>query len=368
MNLDNTILKKEEEILFGLRALYRRYGYAQFRMRKFEEYDLYAGNKDFLVSGRVIAFQDTDGKLLALKPDVTLSIVRSGRDEPGVTQKVYYQENVYRVAGYSGSFREIMQAGVECIGAVDHYQLAEVVTLATESLRRISPDSVLAVSHLGAAEQLIRQAGLSGEAEKTALSCLARKSAHELAGLCRREGAPADAAERLSCLAALSGAPDRVLPELVRLGCGQQAEELKAVTDALAGTEIAPMIQIDFSVVNDPAYYNGLIFQGYIGGIPERVISGGQYDLLMRRMHRTASAVGFAVYLDTLERLEEASPPDADVLLLYPENADAGMLLRAVARLQQEGQSVCALSGRPAKRRFGRTAILTESGEIRYDA
>ena len=62
-----------------------------------------------------------------------------------------------------------------------------------------------------------------------------------------------------SCLAALSGAPDRVLPELVRLGCGQQAEELKAVTDALAGTEIAPMIQIDFSVVNDPAYYNGLI-------------------------------------------------------------------------------------------------------------
>ena len=89
MNLDNTILKKEEEILFGLRALYRRYGYAQFRMRKFEEYDLYAGNKDFLVSGRVIAFQDTDGKLLALKPDVTLSIVRSGRDEPGVTQKVY---------------------------------------------------------------------------------------------------------------------------------------------------------------------------------------------------------------------------------------------------------------------------------------
>ena len=106
MNWDSGILKNEEKILFGLRALYRQYGYAQFRMRKFEEYDLYAGNRDFLVSGRVITFQDTDGKLLALKPDVTLSIVRSGRDEPGAIQKVYYQENVYRVAGYSSSFRE----------------------------------------------------------------------------------------------------------------------------------------------------------------------------------------------------------------------------------------------------------------------
>ena len=83
MNWDSGILKNEEKILFGLRALYRQYGYAQFRMRKFEEYDLYAGNKDFLVSGRVITFQDTDGKLLALKPDVTLSIVRSGKTSTG---------------------------------------------------------------------------------------------------------------------------------------------------------------------------------------------------------------------------------------------------------------------------------------------
>ena len=87
MNWDSGILKNEEKILFGLRALYRQYGYAQFRMRKFEEYDLYAGNKDFLVSGRVITFQDTDGKLLALKPDVTLSIVRSGGTSPGRSRR-----------------------------------------------------------------------------------------------------------------------------------------------------------------------------------------------------------------------------------------------------------------------------------------
>ena len=368
MNWDSGILKNEEKILFGLRALYRQYGYAQFRMRKFEEYDLYAGNKDFLVSGRVITFQDTDGKLLALKPDVTLSIVRSGRDEPGAIQKVYYQENVYRVAGYSSSFREIMQAGVECIGAVDGYQVAEVVTLAAESLRRVSPDSVLALSHLGAAGRLIREAGLSGESEKEALSCLSRKSAHEIRSLCLREGAPAEAAERLAALASLSGTPEEVLPRLCALGCEAEAAELKQGTDALSGSEAAPMIRLDFSVVNDPAYYNGLIFQGYVGGIPERVIAGGQYDLLMRKMGRSSRAVGFAVYLDTLERLEEPGAPDADVLLIYPESAGAGAVFRAVRALQAQGLTVSAQKTRPEKRRFARTAILTESGEIEYDA
>ena len=362
------ILKNEEKILFSLRALYRSLGYVQYRMRKFEEYDLYAGNKDFLVSGQVITFQDTDGKLLALKPDVTLSIVRSGRDEPGTVQKVYYQENVYRVAGYSGSFREIMQAGVECIGEVDGYQLAEVIYLAAESLRRVSPESVLALSHLGAAAKLMEEAGLSDEGKKEALSYLARKSAHEMTALCGRENVPAQAAQRMTALANLSGAPEQVLPRLRALGCEKQAAELEAVMAALSGTDIYPLLQLDFSVVNDPGYYNGLVFQGYVGRIPERVIAGGQYDLLMRKMGRTSRAVGFAVYLDTLERLDETPALDADVLLLYPEGTAAEALTRAVASIRQGGLSVSAQRARPEKRRFGRTAILTESGEVRYES
>ena len=49
MNVLGEILKKEEQVLFDLRALYRQYGYSCFKMSKFEEYDLYVQNKDFLV-------------------------------------------------------------------------------------------------------------------------------------------------------------------------------------------------------------------------------------------------------------------------------------------------------------------------------
>ena len=68
---------------------------------------------------------------------------------------------------------------------------------------------------------------------------------------------------------------------------------------------------IDFSVVNDMNYYNGIVFKGYIKGIPAGILSGGQYDSLLVKMGRRSRAAGFAVYMDLLERFEIKEPADA---------------------------------------------------------
>ena len=81
-------LKEDEKLLFTLRGLYSEYGYRPFRMSKFETYELYAGNRDFLVSDRIITFNDTNGELLALKPNVTLSIVKNAAFRQGYKQKL----------------------------------------------------------------------------------------------------------------------------------------------------------------------------------------------------------------------------------------------------------------------------------------
>ena len=56
----NCTLKKEEQAVFTLRGLYENYGYSPYKMSKFEEYDLYVRNKDFLISDGVITFTDTE--------------------------------------------------------------------------------------------------------------------------------------------------------------------------------------------------------------------------------------------------------------------------------------------------------------------
>ena len=119
-------------------GLYGSFGYSRYKMNKFEEYDLYARNKDFLVADSVITFTDTNGKLMALKPDVTLSIAKNCRDLPGTVSKLYYDESVYRVSKGTNSFKEIRQLGVECTGDVDDYCILETLSLALEGFAPVT--------------------------------------------------------------------------------------------------------------------------------------------------------------------------------------------------------------------------------------
>ena len=358
--MEANAMKYEERIVFALRELYRRYGYMQFKMRKFEEYDLYARNKDFLISDSIITFTDLNGKLMALKPDVTLSIVRSGTDAGGGVQKVYYNENVYRVSAAARGFREMAQAGVECIGEVDDCCLAETLMLAVESLRVISEESVLDVSHLDIVSELADALGVAPEVRREALKCIGEKNLHGLDAVCRAANADETALARLKTLIQTSGAPERVLPVLRKLGCSPQAvAQLASLTAALDALGLGGHVRIDFSVVGDMRYYNGVVFKGFVSGVPTGVLSGGQYDRLMSKMRRSARAVGFAVYLDALERFSgETETWDVDTVLLYAPGTRAETLLRAVRALSEDGRSVSAQHTAPEKLRWRRLARL----------
>ena len=62
-------------------------------MGRFEEYGLYQENRRFLTSDQVITFTDLDGRLLALKPDVTLSIAKMPSPSPGQCEKILLHQN-----------------------------------------------------------------------------------------------------------------------------------------------------------------------------------------------------------------------------------------------------------------------------------
>ena len=303
MTIDTAILTNEEKISFALRSLYDRRGYAPYRMSKFEEYELYMKNKDFLRSPQVITFTDTNGKLMALKPDVTLSIVRAWRPVPGVVQKLYYDENVYRVSESAGAFREIRQTGVECLGAGDDISL-EVVGLALESLALISPENRLCVSLLGVVEAMLDALAIRGDARREVLRCMGEKNVHELRAVLGRTGVTPQDAERLARLTLCTAAPQDAVGELAAIGCPETSLDEAARFAGGLPPESRGRVSLDFSILGDMRYYNDLAFQGYVRGVPSSVLSGGVYDRLLGRMGKPGRAIGFACYLDKLERLE----------------------------------------------------------------
>ncbi len=354
---DEKMLKSEERAVFALRALYRRFGYSPFCMSKFEEYDLYAENKDFLVGDSVITFNDTDGRLLALKPDVTLSIIKNTSDEDGVKERVYYNENVYRVSAKTHRYKEIMQTGLECIGDTDIYDIHEVLCLAAMSLQSVSEDFVLDISHMGILSAVLDCITDSAVFKKKIIHLISERNKHEAKELCGEQLLSAEDTETVLSFADMYGGVDEVL-ELLKPICDGRADsaylELCRICELLRGESFFDKIRLDFSVVNNMKYYSGIVFRGFLPGIYEGVLAGGEYGALMRRMGRKSNAIGFALYLDLLEELD-ASPRehDVDVLLVYDENVDTGALLSRKAELMAEGKSVSLQRSVPSKIRYG---------------
>ena len=309
MKIDLNVLDQTEKIIYALRTLYKSSGYTRYKMSKFEEYDLYSRNKSFLVSDEVITFTDADGRLMALKPDVTLSIIKNTRDDDGL-QKLCYNENVYRAAGGVRAFREIMQTGVECIGSVGPEEIAEVLVLAAQSLELLSSEYILEVSDLGLLAHFIDALGLDSEETDGLLGLVHSKNVHELMELCARHGLEGQACKTLLSLLKISSEPALALKTLgdicTEKETQQRLDTLRGILRRLAEKNLDKHIRIDFSLSGNMNYYNGLIFKGYVSGVAESVLSGGQYDRLMKRLGRSAKAVGFAVYLDRLERLSGA--------------------------------------------------------------
>ncbi len=346
MNLYDSVLNSDEKAAFGLRELYRSYGYRPYKMSKFEEYDLYVRNKDFLVSDNVITFTDTNGRLMALKPDVTLSIIKNGKDLPGTVEKVYYNENVYRISKGTHSYKEIMQAGLECIGDVDDYRILEVLTLAAESLKQIADESVLDLSHLGIVSDVLDKSGLSDEGKKAILGFLGEKNLHGAMAICEDEGICQASANAIKTLITTYGAPEEVLPVLKTLGAGEKSiAQLERLVTALGDSGI-DTVRIDFSVINDMRYYNGIVFRGFVKGIPTGILSGGQYDKMMKKLGRKSHAIGFAVYLDLLEQLNGFDEYDVDTVLLYDEADSPAAVAAAVRKLAATG-TVTAVTNKP---------------------
>ena len=328
--MDKKPLKKEL-VANTLRALYSSYGYGRYRMSNFEEYSFYLKNKNFLTSDKIIAFNDLDGRLMALKPDVTLSIVKNAK--PG--DKLYYVENVYRSIGVS--YREISHMGLETLGNIDVYVESEVLTLAAKSLFAVDKNAVLEISHVALVNALLDEY-INAADKKEVLQLLSRKNINEAL-----EKYP----ESAECLTALFSNNLSAVAALLGEKGKEYMDELNYLLSTLSS--IGARAEIDFSLVNDERYYNGVTFRGYVEKVPRPVLSGGRYDKLLAKMKKDFGGMGFALYLDELTVYDEREEYDCDCLVRYEKTEASYMSALSYAeKCRAEGKTVrvsCDLCG-----------------------
>lgn len=336
-------LPTEDRLPLELSKLYEQFGYQKYCMSKFEEYGFYSDNRDFLSTDGIIAFNNSAGKLMALKPDITLSIVKNARTLPFANARYYFNENVYRISEDTHDCKEIKQCGIELLGNVDSHATAEIVLLALKSLGKIDKEFNLIISHIAFVSSALEDAGIIGEKRRKILGFIKRKNRHDLVRWCEENGVESKITDRLIKISSISGNLNEVLPSLSELVTGDKTadayNELLNLSNALCEMDLYKNLKLDLSVLNHLDYYNGILLQGYVKNSPSPVLSGGRYDSLAKKIRGDGGAFGFAVYLDGLN-LHYPTPKDfdCDTIIIYEQTNSN--LLKLVNDMCEKGKKV----------------------------
>jgi ATP phosphoribosyltransferase regulatory subunit len=137
--------------------------------------------------------------------------------------------------------------------------------------------------------------------------------------------------------------------------------ELSDVANVLRHCGVSDNIYLDLTLQCDPNYYNGIVFKGFVSGIPSAVLSGGRYDGLVKKLGKDTGAMGFALYLNLLERMgERGNDYDVDVLLLKSDSDNVCDTLSVCEKLISQGETVRVDSSIPDNLKYKRIVRVSE--------
>jgi ATP phosphoribosyltransferase regulatory subunit len=173
---------------------------------------------------------------------------------------------------------------------------------------------------MGFISALLKYYSISESTKGEVLECLGKKDGEGIYSACIADGVSAEGAAKVASLASFHGS----YGELAALSVNEETDAIIAELAVVTHTLSSPAVHIDFSIVNDMSYYNGIVFQGFVDGMPRNVLSGGRYGNLLSKMGKNMSACGFALYLDLIELYGSAGEHfDADIVIVYSSAGDA---------------------------------------------
>ena len=243
------------------------------------------------------------------------------------------------------------------MGNVDTYVTSEIIGLAWKSLNAISDKFVLDISHMGLIIGFLDELNLSPTDYEQMLNFISKKDAHEINTLCNRINISQQTTDKIIKIATCYGGFEQMLPicnELIVNDKTKNAvDELNQLYNILTFMGISDKISLDFSIINDMSYYNGIIFQGFIDGVTGTVLSGGRYDNLLAKMNKSIGAIGFAVYTDMLEYMISVNrASDVDVMLMYSNDTAPLSIAAKVKELTDGGLTVFAAESIPENLKY----------------
>lgn len=324
-----------EMISETLASVYHGRGFNKVSTPGIEFYDVFAMPEAAIPMENMFKFSDSKGRLVVVRPDSTLPIARMAATRLKNERhpiRLYYTQRVYiSNPGLTGRSNEIMQSGIELIGAKGKRADLEVITTATEALnklirRQYISDFRLELGHAGFFKALVRKLDIT-ESEREDIRRFIESKNYSALNSMLDNLKPSKAVEAIRRLPRLFGG-EEVLEEASALCEDEESrrplEYLKEIFNDLKGYMSDKQIMIDLGLVQRNDYYSDIVFSGYVEGSGEPVLVGGRYDNLLGKFGAPAPSSGFAINVNALAsvmvRNGDKLPKHIPSILVYGEN------------------------------------------------
>ncbi len=342
------------------RTVFESWGYGEVATPAFEYFDLLSSETGEQISREMFRFVDSDGRLVALRPEMTTPIARMvaqrmKRETPPF--RLFYVQDVFREEPTRlGQPRQFEQAGVELLGAGGPEADMEIVAVAAGMLGEAGlADFQIGIGHVGLFRLVLEQLGLDAQRRENAKQLATDRNLVGLGSLLS-EISP-EARDTVIRLVNTRGGSEAIeaARSLAAVAAAQVLlDQLAETYRLLAERDLSSKVLLDFGIIRDFDYYTGLVLEAYAPGVGMPIATGGRYDNLLAHFGVPMPAAGFAaglerVHIAVAEQEAKEEPSPAMLRVALPKGA---LFEETLALLERAGFDASKMREDSRKLRF----------------
>ncbi len=346
--------EKKEWIQLKIKEVFKRFGYKQILTPTFEYYDLFSEIDSAIDTEDMYKLIDASGKILVLRPDVTIPIARMAATKyKSINEnlKFMYFTSVFRSSDFrAGGKREFVQAGVEYLGNSNPEADAEVIVTAINSLTHMGFENIhIDIGQTDYFKGIMNEIEIAPEIKNSIRQLIENKNFADLGILLDSLDIESTYKDLLMEVPYLYGdfeeiaqrANQRAMNDTMK----KSAKNLLEIHKIIDAYGYKKYVFADLGLINHLDYYSGMIFKGYVGNFGTPILSGGRYDDLFKKFGKEVPAIGFGMNVDAMleaahqyEFIKEVEE-EKDYLLLY-DDLHCQVALRKSMELRASGYVV----------------------------
>ncbi|MFZ5989879.1 MAG: ATP phosphoribosyltransferase regulatory subunit [Bacillota bacterium] len=332
-----------------IRKVFRSRGYYEVETPMVEFYDVFSAEDDITPQETMFKFFDQQGRILVLRPDITVPIARVAATkykDAGYPIKLSYIGNTFKYNELGGGKqKEFTQAGVEILGVNTPQADAEIIATAIDAVKACGLENFqIDIGQVEFFKGLMEETGLSDEETEQMRELIDRKDFLAIEELVKNHNIRDDLKELIFSLPRLFGAID-VIDRVEKYPINERSinalENLRKVLKILDDYGLSKYVSVDLGMVQSLNYYSGTIFRGFTYGIGFPILSGGRYDKLVEKFGKNSPATGFSLGINmvmmAMDRQKiEIEKPGIDSLITYRESGRK-TALKVCESLREQG-------------------------------